>query len=104
MGYKKQSCSLYERNSSPAYVRIFQLCGLTPQKIRYVEFNEGLTEYKAINVLENPVIREEVKVYSSWPTYPQLYIDGSLVGGSNILQEMHKDQSLERLLSEKNLI
>lgn len=64
----------------------------------------GLTEYKAINVLDNPVVREEVKLYSNWPTYPQLYIDGELIGGSNILQEMHKDQSLQTLLNSKGLI
>lgn len=64
----------------------------------------GLTEYKAINVLDNAIVREEVKIYSNWPTYPQLYIDGELVGGSNILQEMHKDQSLQTLLSSKGLI
>jgi monothiol glutaredoxin len=55
-------------------------------------------------VLDNPVVREEVKIYGNWPTYPQLYIDGELVGGSNILQEMHKDQSLQALLSSKGLI
>ena len=38
--------------------------------------NLGLTEYKAINILDNPIVREEVKLYSNWPTYPQLYIDG----------------------------
>jgi glutaredoxin-related protein len=55
-------------------------------------------------VLDNPTVREEVKIYSNWPTYPQLYIDGELIGGSNILQEMHKDQSLQTLLSSKGLI
>lgn len=55
-------------------------------------------------MLDNPVVREEVKTYSSWPTYPQLYIDGELIGGSNILQEMHKDDSLQTLLTEKGLV
>jgi monothiol glutaredoxin len=64
----------------------------------------GLTEYKAINILDNPIIREQVKLYSKWPTYPQLYIAGELVGGSDILHEMHKDQSLQKLLSDKGLI
>lgn len=54
----------------------------------------GLTEYKAINILEDTIIREQVKIYSKWPTYPQLYIDGELIGGSDILKEMHKDKSL----------
>lgn len=58
----------------------------------------GLNEYKSINVLENPIIREQVRLYSKWPTYPQLYIDGQLIGGSDILHEMHKDQSLQKLL------
>ena len=57
----------------------------------------GLTEYKAINVLDNNIIREQVKAYSKWPTYPQLYVGGELVGGSDILHEMHKDQSLQKL-------
>lgn len=58
----------------------------------------GLNEYKSVNVLENPIIREQVRLYSKWPTYPQLYIDGQLIGGSDILHEMHKDQSLQKLL------
>lgn len=53
----------------------------------------GLIEYKSVNVLENSIIREQVKIFSKWPTYPQLYIKGELVGGSDIIQEMHKDGS-----------
>lgn len=64
----------------------------------------GLNEYKSINVLENPIIREQVRIFSKWPTYPQLYIDGQLIGGSDILHEMHKDQSLQKLLEEKELL
>jgi monothiol glutaredoxin len=54
--------------------------------------------------LDNPIVREEVKIYGNWPTFPQLYIDSELIGGSNILQEMHKDKSLQALLSAKGLI
>lgn len=54
--------------------------------------------------MANNVFRDQVKVYSKWPTYPQLFIDGELVGGSDILHEMHKDQSLQKLLQEKALI
>lgn len=64
----------------------------------------GLTNYKAIDILDNNIIREQVKIYSKWPTYPQLYIKGELIGGSDILHEMHKDQSLQKLLEEKGLI
>lgn len=55
-------------------------------------------------MLENQIIRDQVKIFSKWPTYPQLYIAGDLIGGSDILHEMHKDESLQKLLEEKNLI
>jgi monothiol glutaredoxin len=57
-----------------------------------------------VNILENNIFREQVKLYSKWPTYPQLFISGELVGGCDILHEMHKDQSLQKLLEEKGLI
>ncbi len=66
--------------------------------------DSGLNEYKSVNVLENPIIREQVRIFSKWPTYPQLYIEGQLIGGSDILHEMHKDQSLQKLLEEKGII
>lgn len=52
----------------------------------------GLTDYKAVDVIENNILRDQVKIYSKWPTYPQLFIDGELIGGSDILHQMHKDQ------------
>jgi monothiol glutaredoxin len=47
-----------------------------------------LPEYVTINVLEYPAVREGIKEYSNWPTIPQLYVDGELIGGSDIIQEM----------------
>jgi glutaredoxin-related protein len=86
-------------------MRILQFCCLTPQEIRYIFIDgSGLNEYKSVNVLENPIIREQVRIFSKWPTYPQLYIEGQLIGGSDILHEMHKDQSLQKLLEEKGII
>lgn len=54
--------------------------------------------------MESNILRDQVKVYSKWPTYPQLFLVGELIGGSDILHEMHKDQSLQKLLQEKGLI
>ena len=51
-----------------------------------------------MNVLESDVLREEVKKFSNWPTFPQLYIKGTFVGGCDIAKEMHQDGSLEDLL------
>lgn len=64
----------------------------------------GITDYKYVDILENNILREQVKVYSKWPTYPQLFICGDMIGGSDILNQMHKDQSLQQLLIEKGLI
>lgn len=55
--------------------------------------------FKSINILEDNALREAVKKYSSWPTYPQLYVNSKLVGGADIINEMHKDGELRDLLS-----
>jgi monothiol glutaredoxin len=50
------------------------------------------------NILADPEIREGLKEYSSWPTFPQLYVDGKLVGGSDIVRAMHARGELAPLL------
>lgn len=51
--------------------------------------NEIGCPFKDVNVLADPVLRDEVKAMSNWPTYPQLYVAGELVGGCDIVREMH---------------
>ena len=53
------------------------------------------------NILADPELREGLKEYSSWPTYPQLYVDGKLVGGCDIVREMHARGELAPLLAAK---
>ncbi len=53
-----------------------------------------------VNILDNDELREGLKVYSSWPTYPQLYINGELVGGCDIIMEMSESGELEKLVKE----
>ncbi len=60
--------------------------------------------YKAINVLENEEIRNGIKVYSDWPTIPQLYIKSEFIGGCDIVKEMYAKGELKELLKTKNLI
>lgn len=50
------------------------------------------------NVLSDPEVREGLKVYSNWPTFPQLYVDGQLVGGCDIVRDMHAKGQLAPLL------
>ncbi len=53
-----------------------------------------------VNILDNQELREALKVYSSWPTYPQLYVKGELVGGCDIILEMYESGELEKLVKE----
>lgn len=55
-------------------------------------------DYAAVNVLADPEIREGIKVYGDWPTIPQLYVDGELVGGCDIVTQMAASGELSRLL------
>jgi monothiol glutaredoxin len=59
--------------------------------------NELLPDYHTINVLEDPEIREGIKLYGDWPTIPQLYVDGELVGGSDIIRQMYTSGELHTL-------
>jgi monothiol glutaredoxin len=54
--------------------------------------------YGTYNILSDPELREGLKEYSSWPTYPQLYVDGKFVGGCDIVTEMHQSGELKGLL------
>ena len=60
--------------------------------------------FKAVNVLENEEIRNGIKVYSDWPTIPQLYIKGEFIGGCDIVKEMFEKGELKELLKNKSLI
>ena len=53
-----------------------------------------------INILDNQEIRENLKVYSNWPTFPQLYVNGELVGGCDIVMEMYESGELKKLIGE----
>lgn len=54
-------------------------------------------EYDSCNVLEDADIRQEIKAYSDWPTIPQVYVNGSFVGGCDILLQMHQSGEIKQL-------
>jgi monothiol glutaredoxin len=60
--------------------------------------------FKGVNVLENQNLREGIKVYSDWPTIPQLYVKNEFVGGCDIVKEMYENGELSKLLEDKNII
>ena len=59
--------------------------------------------YKGINVLEDQKIREGIKVFSDWPTIPQLYVKKEFVGGCDIVKEMYESGELKKVFEEKNI-
>ena len=59
--------------------------------------------FKGVNVLENQDLREGIKIYSDWPTIPQLYIKKEFVGGCDIIKEMYENGELKKLLSDKKI-
>ena len=60
-------------------------------------------KFNGINVLDDPEIREGIKIYSDWPTIPQLYIKGEFIGGCDIVKEMFEKKELQTKLAEKKI-
>ena len=59
--------------------------------------------FKGINVLEDQKIREGIKIFSDWPTIPQLYIKKEFIGGCDIVKEMYENGELKKILEEKGI-
>jgi monothiol glutaredoxin len=60
--------------------------------------------YRHINIFEEPELREALKKFSNWPTYPQLYVNGELIGGCDITLEMYHSGELKKLLQEAGAV
>ncbi|MBZ0116670.1 MAG: Grx4 family monothiol glutaredoxin [Sandaracinaceae bacterium] len=55
-------------------------------------------DFKDVNVLADPEIREGIKEFASWPTIPQLYVNGKFIGGCDIVRDMYQDGELEPIV------
>ena len=60
-------------------------------------------KFKGINVLENQNLREGIKLFSDWPTIPQLYVKKEFIGGCDIIKEMYESGELKKLFDDKNI-
>jgi monothiol glutaredoxin len=74
-------------------------CGFSAAAIKMLA-DAGSNDYAYVNVLEDGEIREGIKVYSSWPTIPQLYVNQEFVGGADIMRELQITGDLARLLAK----
>jgi monothiol glutaredoxin len=77
----------------------FPQCGFSAQAVQALRAN-GVNTFHAVNIFEDPELREALKKFSNWPTYPQLYVNGELVGGCDIVLDMHRSGELKKLLAE----
>ena len=75
----------------------FPQCGFSANAVNILR-ECGVSQLFTVNVLENPEIRQGIKEYASWPTIPQLYINGEFVGGSDIMTEMYQSGELKKIL------
>ncbi|GAA5933612.1 monothiol glutaredoxin GRX5 [Sporobolomyces koalae] len=90
--FMKGTPDLPQCGFSRAVCQILEVQGVQPDKI------------VAFNCLEDQELREGIKEYSSWPTIPQVYLQGEFVGGCDIMLQMHQSGELEKMLVEAKLV
>ncbi len=73
-------------------------CGFSANVVRILDSYK--VPYKTFNILSDMDIREGVKAYSNWPTYPQLYVNNTLIGGSDIVTELYQNGELKDLIQK----
>jgi monothiol glutaredoxin len=80
---------------------MFPQCGFSARVVQILSHLQ--VPFQSANVLEDMDLREGIKEFSQWPTVPQLYVKGELVGGCDIVMEMFQSGELESLLEEKGV-
>jgi monothiol glutaredoxin len=80
----------------------FPQCGFSAAAVRALQSCGASFAY--VNIFEDPELRDALKRYSNWPTYPQLYVGGELVGGSDIITEMYQNGELQAALQEAGVV
>ena len=77
----------------------FPMCGFSSRTVQALAA-AGATDYFPVNVLEDPEIRANMPRFSNWPTFPQLFINGELIGGCDITLELHAKGELGTMLAD----
>jgi len=97
---KKQIISDIQNNPIILYMKgtkQMPMCGFSATVIKVLSMYD--IDYKDVNVLEDPNIRIKLSEHSNWPTIPQLFVKGELIGGCDIIVELHNSQELEKIFS-----
>src|SRR6202051_2663534 len=80
----------------------FPQCGFSAPAVGALRASTTKSDH--VNIFEDPEVREALKTYSNWPTFPQLYVNGELVGGCDITIQMYKNGELKQLLAEAGAV
>lgn len=77
----------------------FPQCGFSGRAVQILKAC-GVNSFVTVDVLADPEIRQGIKDYASWPTIPQLYVNGEFLGGSDIMYEMYQSGELQEVLKD----
>lgn len=96
-----------ELNSAPVVLFMkgtpdFPQCGFSAQTVSALRHLGA--EFHSVNIFDDPELREALKRYSNWPTYPQLYVKGELIGGCDIALEMYRSGELKQVLDSAGAV
>jgi monothiol glutaredoxin len=80
----------------------FPQCGFSAQTVSALR-NLG-AQFHHVNIFDDPELREALKRFSNWPTYPQLYVKGELIGGCDIALEMYRSGELKQMLQSAGAV
>jgi monothiol glutaredoxin len=80
---------------------VFPQCGFSATVVQVLSLMG--VKFKGVDVLADEDIREGIKVFSNWPTIPQLYVKGEFLGGCDIIREMYESGELGEVLAEKGI-
>ena len=103
MDLKEQIVNDIDSNSIILYMKgtkEMPMCGFSNSVVQVL--NHYGIEYKDVNILEDPMIRVKLSEHSNWPTIPQLFVKGELVGGADITLELHQNGQLLDILDKAN--
>lgn len=76
----------------------FPRCGFSATAVQVLKAC-GVNDYFSVDVLASEELRQAVKDYANWPTFPQLYVRGQLIGGADIMRELYQSGELQRILT-----
>jgi monothiol glutaredoxin len=103
MDLKEQIINDINSNSIILYMKgskEMPMCGFSNSVVQIL--NHYGVEYKDVNILEDAMIRVKLSEHSNWPTIPQLFVKGELVGGADIAMELHQNGQLLDMLDKAN--